>query len=279
MQAAPNQKPVKDPETTSSAGPQSGAGFHISNEPVVCSNERATLRNYPGAKGSPASRDADLLYVIARDPKSLFVYWDLNWTRLFAQAGLCARQVHLRIYREDGSIEGTREINPFRGYCYAEVASAGTGYYCELGCFNDDGWTSLVRSRKTATPQDRVSDDISAQFATLPLHLSFQRLLDIMRATKPEGATLARAIAEWQKRAHVIQTKVILQEWSRFIAAAASMNGNGATAAEISALLQTPSCAEPAAEELARWSELGEQFGGSNRDGASGSGFGGSSPA
>lgn len=78
----------------------------------------------------PASSDTDLLYVIARDPKSLFVYWDLNWTRLFAQVGLSPQQVYLRIDREDGSIEATREINPFRGHCYVDVVTAGTSYYC-----------------------------------------------------------------------------------------------------------------------------------------------------
>ena len=86
-------------------------------------------------------------YVVARDPKSLFLYWDLNWTWLFAQAGISARQVHLRTYRGDGTVEGTQEINPFRGHCFAEVGAAGTEYYCELGGFEGAEWKSLVRSR------------------------------------------------------------------------------------------------------------------------------------
>ena len=167
---------MKDPETPASTDPQPEEGFHLSDEPVVRSNRVPALDEVAFSRGLPASHDTDLLYVIARDPKSLFVYWDLNWRRLFTRAGLSARQVHLRIYREDGSIEGTSEINPFRGHCYADVSSAGTGYYCEIGCFEDDEWTSLVRSGEAATPQDRMSDDISAQFATLPIHLSFQQI-------------------------------------------------------------------------------------------------------
>jgi hypothetical protein len=221
-----------------------------------------------------------LLYVIARDPKSLFVYWDLNWRRLFTRAGLSARQVHLRIYREDGSIEGTCEINPFRGHYYAHVSSAGTRYYCEIGCFEDGEWTSLVRSGEAATPQDRMSDDISAQFATLPIHLSFQRLLDMVRATRPEGATLARSVAELQERARVTQGMITPDERSRLITAAASLDGpNGAPSSDFSALLKSALAAPPTAEQLAQWKQLGEYFAGATWGGASGSGFGGSSPA
>ncbi len=227
----------------------------------------------------PASYDTDLLYVIARDPKSLFVYWDLNWRRLFTRAGLSARQVHLRIYRADGSIEGTHEINPFRGHCYADVASAGTGYYCEIGCFEDDEWTCLVRSGAAATPKDSMSDDISAQFATLPIHLSFQRLLDMVRATQPDGTTLARSVAELQERVRVTQGTVTPDEWSRLVSAAASLNGpNGSPSSDVSALLKSVLAAPPTAEQLAQWKQLGEHFG-SGWGGASGSGFGGGSPA
>jgi hypothetical protein len=244
------------------------------------SNQIPTSRDGAASHELPASYGTDLLYVIARDPKSLFVYWDLNWKRLFARAGLSARQVHLRIYREDGSIEGTLEINPFRGHCYADVASAGTGYYCEIGCFEDDEWRRLVRSGEAATPEDRMSDDISAQFATLPLHLSFQRLLDMVRATGPEGATLARAVAELQERACVTQGTITPDERSRLIAAAASLDGpNGAPSSDFSALLKSALAAPPTAEQLAQWKQLGEYFGGASWGGASGSGFGGSSPA
>jgi hypothetical protein len=227
----------------------------------------------------PASHDTDLLYVIARDPKSLFVYWDLNWTRLFARAGLSPRQVRLRIYREDGSIEATVEINPFRGHCYADVASAGTGYYCELGCFEDDEWRSLIRSGEAATPQDRMSEDISAQFATLPIHLSFQRLLDILRATQAERATLARSVADLQEKARVQQGTTTPDEWSRLADAAGSLQASGASSSEVAALLQAARIAIPTAKELAEWKQLGEKIGGSSRSGASGSGLGGSSPA
>ncbi len=201
--ASSNANALNDPKLSNASYPQAGNGFRISDAPVLRS--KGASGNGSRAGTFPASNDTDLLYVIARDPKSLFVYWDLNWTRVFGGAGLSARQVHLRIYRQDGSVEATREINPFLGHCYVDVAAAGTGYYCELGCFDDEEWKSLVRSGKAATPQDRMSEDVSAQFATLPLHLNFQRMLDILRTTEAENATLAQTVARLQEKARATE--------------------------------------------------------------------------
>lgn len=263
---------VKNPEKSSSADKASGQGFHISDEPVVRSDRVLTSRDNAPSDGLPPFHETDLLYVIARDPKSLFVYWDLNWTRLFAQAGLAARQVHLRIYREDGSIEDTREINPFRGHCYADVAASGMSYQCELGCFDEGEWTALARAGRAATPKDSMSEDISAQFTTLPLHLSFQRMLDIFRASKGEAATLARSVAELQESARAIEDATTADEWSRIAAIGAALNGSGGPSSELAALLRPPRQATPTAEELVQWRQLGEEFGGSSPGGASGSG-------
>jgi len=270
---------VKDSDTPSSNDPSPGEGFHLSSKPIVRSNPVPASDEAALSQHLPTSRDTDLLYVIARDPKSLFVYWDVNWRRLFARAGLSARQVYLRIYREHGSIEGTSEINPFRGHCYVDVSAAGTGYYCEIGCFEDDEWTSLVRSGEAATPQDRMSNDISAQFATLPIHLSFQRLLEMVQASQSEGATLASSVAELQARLGTTEDKGTVAEWSRLVAAAASLNGHEVPASDIAALLEAARTTTPSADELEQWRKLAEQFGGSSWGGASPSGSGGSSLA
>lgn len=249
---------MKEPEksTPNTAAP-TAEGFQISDQPVVRSTRKSSSSN--GAE----ARDVDLLYTIARDPKSLFVYWDVHWKRLFDQAGLPPGQVHLRIFRQDGSIQGTREINPFLDHCYVEVSAAGTTYRCELGCLDGDEWKCLVRSGTAATPEDRLADDFSAQFATLPLHLSFQRMLDTFRSPENEPATLAEKVGKLQERAR-------------------SLNGeNGKHATDLQALLEAARRAdqmpEPTAEQLAQWQRLGEQFGGSSRGGASERDFGGSS--
>jgi hypothetical protein len=274
-------------EETPNAPTTTENGFRISDQPLCGTSPIASPR-----EGQSGAREnaPDLLYVIARDPRSLFLYWDLNWTRLFARAGLSPRQVHLRIYRGNGSIEGTQEINPFRGHCYAEVAGAGTEYYCELGSFDSAEWTSLVRSRTTATPEARMSDDLSGEFATLPIHLSFQRLLEIFGGTSIDPAILTRFVAELQENARILQQKVAPGDWSRrAMEIAAKLNGGsghgtqGALAVELAEVveiaLRSEAPAAPTAEDIARWKELGERFGGSSWTGASSGGLGGSSPA
>lgn len=269
---------MNDPEQSAENNTTSEAdGFQISARPLVgTSSDRPAPESGTG-NGLPASYGADLLYVIARDPGTLFLYWDLHWTRLFAQAGLSPRQVHLRIYREDGSVEGTREINPFRGHCYVEVTTGGAAYYCELGCLEGKEWTGLVRSGKAVTPEAAMSEDLSAEFATLPLHLSFQRLLEVFKANNAEGKSLARSVAELQENAPAEMTA---KEWSQVLAA---QNGNGEHRAEIANLLEAAQQAGARGaltpEQVARWKELSGRLGGSSWGGASESGFGGSSPA
>ncbi len=267
---------VREFETSSGTGnaASSAAGFHISKRPIVGTDrgERGPGKETPG--DLPASYGTDLLYVIARDPRTLFLYWDLNWTRLFAQAGLSPRQVQVRIYREDGSSDGVHEINPFRGHAYVDVAAGGSVYFCELGCFDDGEWSSLMRSGTTTTPEAAMSDDLSAKFATLPIHLSFQRLLDIFRATTTDGKTLAHSVAMLQGNTPALR---------KGTAPGPNGHGDGAQAAEITALLeaarQAGARSTPTPEQRAKWKELSERLGSSSWRGASESSLGGSSPA
>jgi hypothetical protein len=256
-------------------------GFRICDEPVVGTEhveEDLTRKISDAPSELPPSSGDDLLYLIPRDPKSLFVYWDLDWTQLFARAGLGVRQLHLRTLRADGSEEGTIEINPFLGYCFVEVTAADANYSCELGCFEGSDWKSLIRSGLTATPAAEMSDDLDADFATVPFHLSFQRLVDIFRAHGRE--TLASSIAEMQTKAGALRQTMPPGEWSTLVEAAstlvnaeAGMGLAGVESADFSALLRadqrngkrTP----PSTELLARWRQLGEHFGGSSWGGSS----------
>lgn len=247
----------------------SAEGFQVSARPQVGAPSDRQAGGRAASNGLPASYGTDLLYAIARDPGTLFLYWDLNWARLFAQAGLAPRQVQLRIYRADGAVEATREINPFRGHCYVEVTAGGTAYYCELGCFEGKEWTKLARSGKTATPEAAMSEDFSAEFATLPLHLSFQRMLEVFE--NHNGESLAHSVSQLQENAH------------DEITPESTNGGNGNHGAERASLLEAARRAGPppalTPEQQAKWKELGERLGGSSWGGASESGLGGSSPA
>jgi hypothetical protein len=213
-----------------------GSSFQLVPEPVVQSREPVAEEELPATYG------VDLLCAIARDPNVLFVYWDVNWPRLFEGAGVSQRPVHLRVYRGDGEVESTFQINPFRGHCYVDIAMTDCTYTCELGCFQKTEWKGLVRSGETMTPRAALSDDLSTTFATLPLHLSFERLLDIFRERQAGRETLAFSVAELQKSAREMETEPATQASSDAAALIAS-------APPIPAI-------SPSEEERAKWAEV-----------------------
>lgn len=281
MQPATPETTVKQEERSEAAAQEDG--FCLSDQPVVGEERAASSRKGPLTQES----SDDLLYVVARDPGSLFLYWDLNWTRLFARAGISSRQVHLRIYRGDGSIESTQQINPFRGHCFAEVSGAGTDYHGELGSFDHTEWKPLVRSITAATPEANMSEEFSTEFATLPAHLSFQRMLDAFGATTDlDRATLARSVAKLQETAQVLKAEAAPGDWSQLVteiagqlnreSAATTSAANGDLSTLVEMAQQSPASA-PTPADLARWKDLAQRYGGSSWSGASHNGFGGGS--
>ncbi|MGI8432673.1 MAG: DUF4912 domain-containing protein [Chthoniobacterales bacterium] len=114
---------------------KTGTGFQISDEPVIKARRREG--ESAGSVGAWSGGLADdSLYILARDPQSLFVYWTLDWESRFAAAGLGAtqRQVHLRVLREDETEEATAPIDPLTGFAFVNVSLAGADYTCEFGC-------------------------------------------------------------------------------------------------------------------------------------------------
>jgi len=93
----------------------------------------------------------------------------------------------------------TTEIHPEARNWYLPVKQPGISYYAELGCFHSDGdWTGIARSDAAAAPQDKFSESSEADFATVPIHLTFQRLVEMVRTRMREGESLISALARLQ---------------------------------------------------------------------------------
>jgi hypothetical protein len=256
--------------------------FRVSEKPVIRGDarEEVGVKNFPALPELPDTYGVDLLYVIARDPNSLFLYWDLDWDRVFSEAALGPREIHLRVLREDGTEETTVALDPEAGYFFTDVAAPDARYVCELGCFDGAEWKSLVRSPATATPAAAASRNRAADFATLPFHLAFQRLLEIFRSTGVQRKTLAVAISEMQSRARALQQTMTPAEWKNLVELAiSSVTAESdfafarVQAAELASLLPA---AEPEQNDRAtspemteRWERFGERFTGSSSGGAS----------
>ncbi len=253
-------------ETNQQTAESPGSGYQISAEPVV-QTRRSLVTNgaKPGVSAVAAGAFAgDSLAVLARDPKTLFVYWDLTVSQHLTAAGLDGGKVLLRVLRADGTEETTAVIDPLLGYAFAEVGSPGASYTCELGGLEGSNWRRLVHSNPTETPPGALSENEDADFATLPFHLSFQRLIDIFRASSNSRKTLTESIATMQGKARELRAAMTPDEWSRLVATAASSveaeTGLGLTGVqpnELAALLQTVKedvrRQLPSPETRARW--------------------------
>ena len=192
--------------------PKKAGGFQISQEPVTGGGPEGDAHKFDIAAepARPAERPAyedlgelpttyreDRLFLAARDPKCLFSYWDCDCGRYPAEAMLGgAVQFFLRVSTVAGEDEAAIEIQPEARHWYVPVARPGTAYVAEIGFFaKDAAWRCIARSPVATTPADGVAGEEHADFATVPAHLSYDRLLEMVREKMEAGESLIAALA------------------------------------------------------------------------------------
>jgi len=175
-------------------------GFSVSREAIatLAESERADfspqLVELPRVSGPP------LLFAIARDPRTIFTYWCIDWASIFEDTVPADRQVHLRVRRGDGEEESATPVEPMTGQHYLTVSRPGEGYRLEIGYYAPAGvWNSVAASGEVTMPPDSVAEREDVDVATIPFHLTFQRLVDLFRASN--GDALAEIISRLQTRA------------------------------------------------------------------------------
>jgi hypothetical protein len=144
-----------------------------------------------------------------RDPRTLFAYWDVDWAIAFQEGAPADRKVHLRVRNADGS-EQRLEVEPMAGSCYIDVEQADAAYSAEIG-FDQPGWTSIARSDLISTPPDRI-DDSESEFATVPFHLSFQHMIDMLRSSRSDDSPLVTQLSDVRERARDETSAVTREE-------------------------------------------------------------------
>jgi hypothetical protein len=177
-------------------------GFGISNRSLVRPhNERErSIGELHDILELPRIHGAPVLFAIARDPRTVFASWKVDWLSIFAKTEPVDRQVHLRLYRADAVEEKSVAVEPMVGNCYITVSRPGGSYHVELGYYQPaDIWNSVATSDEVIVPPDDFAEDADVDLATIPLHLSFQHLLDLFAASN--SADLAEVISQFQKRA------------------------------------------------------------------------------
>jgi hypothetical protein len=234
--------------------------FRVSKRPIVSAKKPKPISETSASAADdfdnlgelPRSYETESIYLIARDSKTLFTYWDIDWTTVFEQLAPRTLGIHLRVLKPDGAQESVTKIDPIAGNWYLPVAQAGALYQVEIGYFRSgENWAAVARSGFAATPADKVSHDTTADFATLPFHLSFQRLLALFRLVGADGGTLLESLARLQQKARALSESMSAPEWLELLGLAsgsaerdAILQKTGLTSADLDALLQ-PSVDQP----------------------------------
>jgi hypothetical protein len=184
---------------------EGGASFVLSSQPIVTEKpdaERTAGTDYENLGELPRSYGGAFLFAIARDPKTLFVYWDIDWVAVFGDEPPADHKVHLRVLWHEGIEESTAAVEPMAGNHLLSVEHSRSSYRVEIGYYAPDNvWNSVAISTAVITPPDDVADSGSVDVATIPFHLSFQRIVDTFRGSKYDGDALAEILGRLQHHA------------------------------------------------------------------------------
>jgi hypothetical protein len=175
-------------------------GFRISDRPVVGLGTEESARGQQAALGIVRSYGPPMLYAIGRDPTTIFACWSIDWPAVFAAKAPVDKQVYLRVCRcADGVEEKRVSVEPMAGNCFISVSDPNGRYQLDIGYFQPaDFWNSVALTPIVTMPPNRVSENLIADLATIPLHLSFQRLVDLFGGSAED---LAGIIARLEARA------------------------------------------------------------------------------
>jgi hypothetical protein len=136
------------------------------------------------------------MFLIARDPHWLFTYWDFDYSKFPT-----TRKLLLEIYR-DNELESTININEIARNWYIPVKAAASEYRVVFGHRDEnDAWTIVGKSGPARTPPESISPNWETEFATVPFHLTFNFLLDVISSAQSGGVPLAETLARLQQAA------------------------------------------------------------------------------
>lgn len=209
-------------------------GFRISSRPSIPEAGESTSR----ADELPRSYGGETLCLMPRDPHSLFAYWDIDWAKAFGEAAPRERKVHLRILAADGSEGKKVEVEPMAGGRIVEIAAEDAGYTAEIGYYDSaGGWQSVAASAPVNTPPALPTDGVAADVTTIPFHLSFQRMLDVLRVSRQDSESLTEMLTSLRERADsdepgnfTVHQRELVETIDQFIAHGPSPAADDATA-------------------------------------------------
>jgi hypothetical protein len=179
------------------------SGSRLPEAPVIPVAEAKTdsTPSYPSGKpvdldqlgNLPQSYGSDTIFLVAQEPHWLFTYWDIDISR--HPGG----KTFLRVYEGEKTVEAEIEVPFETRNWYIPVKQAGSRYTVEIGYNRGSVWNVIARSHTIETPPDHLSESDQFDYATIPLHLSFQKLMESIQQAMQSGETLITALSRLQK--------------------------------------------------------------------------------
>jgi hypothetical protein len=185
------------PVTAAAASEMSAHKFDVSPQPPKTRRNvsEESLGELPECYGTGK------LFVFARDPDWLYVYWDLNRRQLAeARSRAVDGRVVLRLFEKNHQTPA-QEITLHHNSrdWYISGTRAATTYVGQLGYWENGGhFHEISHSRETTTPSAVVSTDTSARFATIPFDVPLAELSTTVRPHRRDWERLAEALYRLQ---------------------------------------------------------------------------------
>ncbi len=159
------------------------------------------------------------LFLTARDPHWLFAYWDFSHQQMadFRRQAADGRVV-LRVFEKNHAapVAELALAHDARTW-YIPASKAATTYSAELGFWRHNRTFSVIsRSREATTPPDAVAADTTTRFATIPVDVNFEELLDVVRQHLKYDERLADGLHRLQASGFQFpfHVDVALDQWS-----------------------------------------------------------------
>lgn len=184
------------------AGKQKKPAFQISKEARVAGTLPPSGKTsappvplYEDLGPLPTEYGVTTLFLVARDPEWLFCYWELP----SSAPGSYGLKVFGANHREVYFTPLTQEARNW--YIPVTPGRWGDGqYYAEIGTLHPDGrWEPLIRSNETALLQSDVSNQIQDRFATIPFHLAFQEMLEVVKKNRNGSEPVVNTLSRLQE--------------------------------------------------------------------------------
>jgi hypothetical protein len=173
--------------------------FKICNHPVVGLAEDRPLVDAGDRMGLTRVNGQPFLFAIARDARTIFASWNIDWRSVFEKAMPADRQVHLRVIGGDGVVETRVAVEPMSAVHYLTISGLHNSYRVEIGYFQPfDTWHSVATSEEVEMPPHGSVELADVDLATIPFHLSFQQLANLFGAAN--DISVARLVSEFQNR-------------------------------------------------------------------------------